>query len=297
MSDFVRVLFDEARSSAWSINPVTARRINPVDPADDSYATAATVLLQRGHSVEAHHAGRLTAEVLTSCDVLVLAHFAEPDRERTSGVGAAMLGGEEVDAVERFVRDGGGLVVLGEHDQDRYGNNLNDLLERFGVKATQVTPSECAISMVHRARAASVALSVNPRTDDISSLSTEIGSGADRAGWRSPHQSRRPRRRRPQRKGDSGRGRRPPDPRTRGGLAAHHPHLSHGDGKHAHLWGFQARHLVRRTRSVVGGVGMDDVRIDLVNVVAEFRARHLLVNCRAGLGQRVAPGFYQTLSR
>ena len=28
---------------------------------------------------------------------------------------------------------GGGLIVLGETEQDKYGNNLNELLERFGL--------------------------------------------------------------------------------------------------------------------------------------------------------------------
>ena len=33
----------------------------------------------------------------------------------------------ELDAIEAFVRDGGGLIVLGETEQDKYGNNLNEL--------------------------------------------------------------------------------------------------------------------------------------------------------------------------
>ncbi|HEY1593579.1 MAG TPA: DUF6421 family protein, partial [Solirubrobacteraceae bacterium] len=39
----------------------------------------------------------------------------------------------EIDAIESFVREGGGLIVLGETEQDKYGNNLNELLARFGV--------------------------------------------------------------------------------------------------------------------------------------------------------------------
>ena len=32
------------------------------------------------------------------------------------------------------MQDGGGLVVLGETEQDKYGNNINELLERFGLQ-------------------------------------------------------------------------------------------------------------------------------------------------------------------
>ena len=34
---------------------------------------------------------------------------------------------------------GGGLVVLGESEQDKYGNNLNDLLARFGIAIEHAT--------------------------------------------------------------------------------------------------------------------------------------------------------------
>ena len=38
MENFPRLVFDEAHSEAWSLSPDTARRINPVNPADASYA-------------------------------------------------------------------------------------------------------------------------------------------------------------------------------------------------------------------------------------------------------------------
>ena len=41
---------------------------------------------------------------------------------------------DELDAIEAFVARGGGLIVLGETEQDKYGNNLNELLERFGLR-------------------------------------------------------------------------------------------------------------------------------------------------------------------
>jgi Family of unknown function (DUF6421) len=66
--------------------------------------------------------------------VLVLAHPSEPKWERTTGTGSPRLSGEELDAIEAWVAGGGGLIVLGETEQDKYGNNLNELLTRFGLQ-------------------------------------------------------------------------------------------------------------------------------------------------------------------
>ena len=55
-----------------------------------------------------------------------------PEWERTTGTGSPRLDAEELDAIEAFVAAGGGLIVLGETEQEKYGNNLNELLARFG---------------------------------------------------------------------------------------------------------------------------------------------------------------------
>ena len=50
--------------------------------------------------------------------------------ERTVG-GSPVLSVAEIEAVAAFVAAGGGLVVLGETEEDKYGANLSELLERF----------------------------------------------------------------------------------------------------------------------------------------------------------------------
>ncbi|WP_168582309.1 DUF6421 family protein [Gephyromycinifex aptenodytis] len=138
MSVFPRVLFEESHSEAWSLDAAVAARINPAQPADASYALAAQALRKRGFEIDSHREGQIGAAV-AEADVLVIAHPAETSAERASGSGSPMFGSEEIQAIEQFVRDGGGLVVLGECNQDTYGTNLNELLSAFGVSVCSVT--------------------------------------------------------------------------------------------------------------------------------------------------------------
>ncbi len=138
VSVFPRVVFDESHSNAWSLDEEVAARINPAQPADASYALAAQALRHRGFEVEAH-TGDESGEALTRGDVLVIAHPAAAGSERSSGAGSPVLDEPELDEVERFVRQGGGLVVLAECDQDKYGNNVNELLARFGLRVQSLT--------------------------------------------------------------------------------------------------------------------------------------------------------------
>ena len=139
-----RVLFDEAHSEAWTIRPDVAREMQPAHPADSSYAAAAAALSQRDFAVAANVAGPLDAQTLSGCDVLVIAHPSDPAWERTIGAGSPRLSTSELEAVEAFVERGGGLIVLGETEQDKYGNNVNTLLERFGIQIASDTVQDYA---------------------------------------------------------------------------------------------------------------------------------------------------------
>ncbi|MFL5824241.1 MAG: DUF6421 family protein [Solirubrobacteraceae bacterium] len=128
-----RVLFDEAHSEAWTIRPELARAMQPAHPADSSYAKAAEALVEEAFAVQPHVTGPLSAAMLQPWDMLVIAHPSAPDWERTTGTGSPVLLDEEIDAIEEFVAGGGGLIVLGETEQEKYGNNLNQLLSRFAL--------------------------------------------------------------------------------------------------------------------------------------------------------------------
>ncbi len=128
-----RVLFDEAHSEAWTIRAELAASMQPSHPADASYSKAAGALVDEAFEIEPN-LGPLTAAALDRCDVLILAHPSDSAWERTTGTGSPQLSDQELDAVEGFVADGGGLIVLGETEQEKYGNNLNRLLARFGLR-------------------------------------------------------------------------------------------------------------------------------------------------------------------
>jgi uncharacterized protein DUF6421/uncharacterized protein DUF4350 len=129
-----RVVFDESHNEAWTIRPELARTMQPAHPGDASYARAAAALASRDFAVSPNPDQPLTAETLRDCDVLVIAHPSDPRWERTTGTGSPQLSGEELEAIAAFVGAGGGLVVLGETEQEKYGNNLNELLARFRLR-------------------------------------------------------------------------------------------------------------------------------------------------------------------
>jgi Family of unknown function (DUF6421) len=129
-----KVLFDEAHSEAWTIRPELAGVMQPAHPGDASYVHAAALLAARGFDVAAHADGPLSVGALAAADLLVIAHPSEPAWEQTTGVGSPRFSAPEIEAIEAYVRGGGGLLVLGETEQEKYGNNVNDLLAHFGVK-------------------------------------------------------------------------------------------------------------------------------------------------------------------
>lgn len=103
---FARVLLDQAHSSAWSIDPELAARMNPANPGDASLARAAAVLRERGTEVLAHTDGELTPAALAGTDVLVIAHPAAASSERVAGDLPPVLSPAEVTAVTDHVAKG-----------------------------------------------------------------------------------------------------------------------------------------------------------------------------------------------
>ena len=113
--------------------------MQPSHPEDSSYAVAAEALASRDFEVLPNAERPLTRDTLAGADVLVIAHPSDPKWEATTSVRTPRLSDAELDAIEEFVRGGGGLIALGETEQEKYGNNLNDLLARFGIEIENCT--------------------------------------------------------------------------------------------------------------------------------------------------------------
>ena len=61
-------------------------------------------------------------------------------------MGSPLLAADELEAIERFVGGGGGLVILAETEQAKYGNNFAELALRFGIAIDSTTvqdPAHC----------------------------------------------------------------------------------------------------------------------------------------------------------
>lgn len=135
----IRVLFDESHRQAWSTRPEVAARMRPGNPADCGFVEAARTLRDAGLAVDVHEAGPLRPEILAGANVLVLPHCSTDEWEATTGQGSPVYGPDEIDAIEAFVRAGGGLVILAETEQPKYGNSLAAIAARFGVGIENAT--------------------------------------------------------------------------------------------------------------------------------------------------------------
>lgn len=134
-----RILIDQSHSQAWTIDLEQAARMNPANPADASYAIFKELAEEAGFEVQAHTTGVISDSSLQGFDVLVLPHAATAEWEHTIGFGSPLLEPSEIAAIHQFVANGGGLLVLGENEQAKYGNNFNELIKNFGIKLTNET--------------------------------------------------------------------------------------------------------------------------------------------------------------
>ncbi|MFW0788753.1 DUF6421 family protein [Gordonia sp. CPCC 205333] len=133
MSNFPVVLIEQARSCAWATTVARAREMSPVNPGDSSLSLAVEVLRRRGISVRDSAPITLTREILDDVDVYVIPHLASPEVEHVTGDLPPVYSTDELDAIDGYVRAGGGLVMLAECDTATSGNNLADLAARFGI--------------------------------------------------------------------------------------------------------------------------------------------------------------------
>ena len=139
MKKMAQILIDQSHRQAWAIDRDLATKMNPANPDDAGYSKMAEAAAAAGFEVSGFTAGPISKESLVGIDVFVLPHASTDEWEKTLGYGSPVLSAAEISALEEFVADGGGLVILGETEQSKYGNNFSELAEVFGVKIVNET--------------------------------------------------------------------------------------------------------------------------------------------------------------
>ena len=205
-----RVLFDESHSEAWTIRRERAERDAAGPPGGLLLRARRRARSPAATSRSLPNADRpLTRDTLAGADVLVIAHPSDPqvggDRQRAP----PRLSDAELDAIEEFVRGGGGLIALGETEQDKYGNNLNELARPLRHRGRE--PHRAGLRALHSAPSWVLA-----ELRDANDLGSAANGGAQRPI------ARRPARPRPARLLLPSRDPRPP--RRRPGDRPHLPH-------------------------------------------------------------------------
>jgi len=135
----VQVLIDQSHNQAWAVDLADAAKMNPSNPADASYAQFAEAQTTIGCEISSHRTGEFNRELLENIDVLVIPHASTNEWEKTLDSGSPVLTPNEIAAVEHFVANGGSLLLLGETEQPKYGNNFNELAAKFGVNILNAT--------------------------------------------------------------------------------------------------------------------------------------------------------------
>lgn len=135
----IRVLFDEFHSESWTVSGLRALEMQPDRPGYSSYQMAADALAARDFVIQRNPDKPLLPDTLAQSDVLALLHPCDAKWERTTSGNSPQLTGAELTAIQQFVANGGGLLVISEYEHDKYGDNLNELLKPFGLEIENTT--------------------------------------------------------------------------------------------------------------------------------------------------------------
>ena len=131
---FPKILIDQNHQQAWAATLEIAAKVNPINPADSSYEKALGKAFSLGYEVAVNHDKSIDHALLANCDILILPHNSDPIYEKTIGRGEVKYSLEEIETMVTFVKEGGSLLVLSEYEIEKYGNNTNELLEKFEMQ-------------------------------------------------------------------------------------------------------------------------------------------------------------------
>lgn len=124
--------FDEAHAETWTIDRELAASLTPVNPEYNYFGHLAELTGEVLGTTAVRQVRTWDREFLRDVDVLVIAVPASPTVENGCG-GRPVFSADEIEQIRDFVIGGGGLLVIGEYDIDRWGSNLNEVLAFSGI--------------------------------------------------------------------------------------------------------------------------------------------------------------------
>ena len=126
------IVFDESHAEKWTLDKSLALAISP-DCPESSYYGHLAELLRDELAVVSVPMRTWDVDLLHHCRLLVIAHPSA--REGQPGLGgSAIFSAEEIEEVRKFVGNGGALLVTGEYNYSQWRNNLNEVLEPYGIQ-------------------------------------------------------------------------------------------------------------------------------------------------------------------
>lgn len=144
--NFPKILFDEYHMQAWTMRESFGEEINPSFPSDNTMFKAKNSIKKIGLNLTINTSEKFTLEYLRQFDILFLTHSSTDEYENTVKLGSNKLEESEIKAITEFVKNGGSLLLLVEHENKKYDNSREDLLLNFNIKLHNSTisdPSMC----------------------------------------------------------------------------------------------------------------------------------------------------------
>lgn len=131
------IIFDESHGETWTIRKDVSLSISPDNPENHYYGHLED-LFQDELNIGSSAMAKWSEDDINSARLLIIAHPSLKSAEPNVG-GEPIFSATEIDTIVEFVRNGGGLFVIGEHSTSRWGSNINELLKFFGLSLNNDT--------------------------------------------------------------------------------------------------------------------------------------------------------------
>ena len=128
----VDVIFDESHAEKWTLDKSLALATSPSSAEAEYYGHLAELLRDEAKIVSVPMR-KWDADTLHAARLLIIAHpSARSSVQRPEG--SPIFTADEIEEIRKFVGNGGGLLVIGEYNYPQWRNNLNELLQPYGIQ-------------------------------------------------------------------------------------------------------------------------------------------------------------------